>query len=241
MASVEVLVGPERRRRWSIEQKQSIVAAAFEPGAVVRDVARQADVTPSLIYRWRRDLRAAANGFAQVLVAPAGDRAAILPVAVIEIEFGGNAQVRIPASVSPALAAAVVAALATTMIPVPSGVRVWLAVGRTDMRKGMNGLALQVQQGLGRDPHAGDLYVFRGARGDLIKIVWHDGIGMSLYAKRLERGRFIWPSPADGVVAISAAQLAYMLDGIDWRNPVRTWRPEAPAEAWRTASEAAAF
>jgi transposase len=62
------------------------------------------------------------------------------------------------------------------MIPIPSGVRVWLAVGRTDMRKGMNGLALQVQQALGRDPHAGDLYVFRGARGDLIKIVWHDGI-----------------------------------------------------------------
>src|SRR5689334_1131241 len=75
------------------------------------------------------------------------------------------------------------------MIPVPSGVRVWLAVGRTDMRKGMNGLALQVQQALGRDPHAGDLYVFRGARGDLLKILWHDGIGMSLYAKRLERGR----------------------------------------------------
>jgi transposase len=60
------------------------------------------------------------------------------------------------------------------MIPVPSGVRVWLAVGRTDMRKGMNGLALPVQEALGRDPHAGDLYVFRGARGDLIKIVWHD-------------------------------------------------------------------
>ena len=70
------------------------------------------------------------------------------------------------------------------MIPVPSGVRVWLAVGRTDMRKGMNGLALQVQQVLGRDPHAGDLYVFRGVRGDLIKIVWHDGIGMSLHARR---------------------------------------------------------
>jgi transposase len=103
---------------------------------------------------------------------------------------------------------------------------VWLVVGRTDMRKGMNGLALQVQQVLGRDPHVGDLYVFRGVRGDLIKIVWHDGIGMSLYAKRLERGRFIWPSPADGIAAISAAQLAYMLDGIDWRNPVRTWRPE---------------
>ena len=112
MASVEVLAGPERRRRWSIEQKQAIVAAAFEPGAVVRDVARRAEVTASLIYRWRRDLRAAANGFAQVLVAPAGDGlAAPPPMPAIEVEFAGHARVRIPASVSPALAAAVVEAL----------------------------------------------------------------------------------------------------------------------------------
>jgi transposase len=105
--------------------------------------------------------------------------------------------------------------------------RVWLAAGHTDMRRGMNGLALQVQEALGRDPHAGDLYVFRGRRGDLLKILWHDGLGMSLYAKRLERGRFIWPSPADGVVSISGSQLAYMLEGIDWRNPQRTYRPLA--------------
>ena len=88
------------------------------------------------------------------------------------------------------------------MIPAPSGVRVWLSVGRTDMRRGMNGLALRVQEALGRDPHGGDLYVVRDARGDLIKILWHDVQGMSLYAKRLEKGRFIWPSPADGVVGI---------------------------------------
>ena len=113
------------------------------------------------------------------------------------------------------------------MIPVPSGVRVWLAVGQTDMRRGMNSLALLVQEAMKRDPHAGDLYVFRGRRGNLVKILWHDGLGMSLYAKRLERGRFVWPSPADGAVAISAAQLAYMLDGIDWRNPLHTWRPRA--------------
>ena len=111
------------------------------------------------------------------------------------------------------------------MIPVPSGVRVWLATGATDMRKGMNGLTIQVQEALGRDPYAGDLYVFRGRRGNLIKILWHDGLGLSLYAKRLERGRFIWPSPADGVVPLSAAQLGYLLEGIDWRNPVRSWRP----------------
>ena len=76
-------------------------------------------------------------------------------------------------------------------------------------------------------PHAGDLLVFRGRRGDLIKILWHDGLGMSLYAKRLERGRFIWPSPADGVIAITPAQLAYMLEGIDWRNPLYSWRSHA--------------
>ena len=123
------------------------------------------------------------------------------------------------------------------MIPMPAGLRVWLAVGRTDMRRGMNGLALQVQEMLGRDPFAGDLFVFRGARGDLIKILWHDGLGLSLYAKRLERGRFIWPpsatkpsspphAPEQRSISISAAQLAYLLSGIDWRNPVHTFRPQ---------------
>ena len=91
----------------------------------------------------------------------------------------------------------------------------------------MQGLALLVQQGLKRDPHGGDLFVFRGRAGSLVKLIWHDGIGMSLYAKRLERGRFIWPSATAGVVLISSSQLAYMLDGIDWRNPQHTWRPTA--------------
>jgi transposase len=71
-----------------------------------------------------------------------------------------------------------------------------------------------------------------GRFGDLIKVLWHDGLGLPLYAKRLEHGRFIWPQsgsngPADGVVAIRPAQLGYMLEGIDWRHPQRTWRPEA--------------
>ena len=113
------------------------------------------------------------------------------------------------------------------MIPVRPGVRVWIATGHTDMRRGMNGLALQVQEGLKRDPHAGDLYVFRGRRGDLIKIIWHDGLGASLYAKRLDRGRFIWPQAAGGAVALTSAQLGYLLEGIDWRNPQHTWRPKA--------------
>jgi transposase len=115
------------------------------------------------------------------------------------------------------------------MIPVPSGVRVWIATGHTDMRRGMNSLALQIQQALNRDPHAGDLFVFRGKRGNLVKIFWADGLGtsLSLYAKRLEKGRFVWPSPADGVVVITPAQLGYMLEGIDWRHPQHTWRPQS--------------
>lgn len=113
------------------------------------------------------------------------------------------------------------------MIALPTGTRVWLAAGRTDMRKGFNGLALHVQEVLRRDPHGGHLFVFRGRRGDLVKVLWHDGQGMCLFAKRLEHGRFIWPSPADGAVTISPAQLGYLLEGIDWRIPRRTWRPEA--------------
>ena len=76
------------------------------------------------------------------------------------------------------------------MIPVPANVRVWIATGHTDMRRGMTGLALQVQEILKRDPHAGDIYLFRGKRGDLMKCLWHDGLGLSLYAKRLDRGPF---------------------------------------------------
>lgn len=98
------------------------------------------------------------------------------------------------------------------MIAFASGVRVWLATGHTDMRKGFDTLAVLVQETLKRDPHAGDLYVFRGRRGDRVKLIWHDGQGACLFTKRLERGRFLWPSAADGEVTISAAQMAYMLD-----------------------------
>jgi len=100
------------------------------------------------------------------------------------------------------------------MIAFPPGVKVWIAGGVTDMRRGMNTLALQVQEGLGRDPHAGEIFCFRGRRGDLVKILWHDGVGMSLYLKRLEAGKFIWPTSASGqAVQISAAQLGYLLEG----------------------------
>ena len=104
------------------------------------------------------------------------------------------------------------------MIPVPSGVWVWLA-GASDMRRGMNGLALQVEQALERDPDVGNLYVFRGPRSDLMKILWHDRLGMSLHAKRLERGRFVWPQAQDGVVSLTPSTLSMLLEGIVWTPP----------------------
>jgi transposase len=119
------------------------------------------------------------------------------------------------------------------MIPVPTGVRIWVATGATDMRKGMQGLALLVQESLGRDPFAGDVFVFRGRGGSLIKALWHDGIGLPLYAKRLDRGRFVWPVTVGGVVGLAAAQMSYLLEAIGWRNPQHTWhcaRPFADVE-----------
>ena len=113
------------------------------------------------------------------------------------------------------------------MIPVPAQTKIWLAGGVTDMRKGFVGLAALAEQVLSADPYSGHLFVFRGRRGDLLKVIWWDGQGACLFSKRLERGRFVWPSVADGKLHVTAAQLSMLLEGIDWRAPLRTWQPLA--------------
>lgn len=112
------------------------------------------------------------------------------------------------------------------MIALPAGTRVWIAAGVTDMRKGMDGLSALVQMTLTKDPFAGHVFVFRGRRGDQVKLLWWSGDGMNLYVKRLERGRFVWPQADSGAVHLSPAQLSMLLEGIDWRRPARTWQPE---------------
>lgn len=112
------------------------------------------------------------------------------------------------------------------MIAPPPNVRIWLAAGPTDMRKGFDGLAALVQRQLGQDPFSGQLFVFRGRRGNLAKVLSWDGQGLCLFAKRLEQGRFVWPQAKDGAVSLTPAQLSMLLEGIDWRMPVRSWRPE---------------
>ena len=210
---VEVITSVQRRRSWSRSEKERIVTAAMEPGAVVSEVARAAGIHVSQLFRWRQQLCERSQvlaAFNPVAITPEPESALAPPVADCDgaDEGAGEGQ-------------------AAAMIPVPNGARVWLAAGHTDMRKGFDGLALMVQETLRRDPHGGHLFVFRGRRGGLIKVLWHDGQGLCLFSKRLERGRFLWPSPADGVVTITPAQLGYLLEGIDWRMPQYTWRPQA--------------
>jgi transposase len=113
------------------------------------------------------------------------------------------------------------------MIAPPAGVRVWLACGVTDMRKGTTGLAMLVQQRLAEDPFGGAVYAFRGRRAGLIKLLWHDGVGLCLLAKRLEQGQFVWPTTlTTGCIGLSTPQLAALLDGREWRAPVPRRRPE---------------
>lgn len=113
------------------------------------------------------------------------------------------------------------------MMIVPAGVKVHLALGTTDMRKGMDGLATLVQETLKKDPFSGHLFAFRGRKATIVKILFWDGNGLCLFTKRLDRGRFIWPRVYEpgGTVALTPAQLAMLIEGIDWRAPERTWRP----------------
>jgi len=112
------------------------------------------------------------------------------------------------------------------MISLPAGTRIWIVAGATDMRRGFIGLAGMVQTALQENPFSGHVFVFRGRRGDLIKLLSWSGDGLCLFAKRLERGRFIWPQATSGTVSLTLAQLSMLLEGIDWRRPVRTYTPQ---------------
>ena len=113
------------------------------------------------------------------------------------------------------------------MTLLPRGLKVHLALGYTDMRKGIDGLAMLVQAVLHQDPFSGHLFVFRGRKANLIKIVYWDGTGLCLFTKRLEQGVFLWPLDVDRgeTLTLSSEQLSMLIDGVDWRAPERRWRP----------------
>lgn len=108
------------------------------------------------------------------------------------------------------------------MIGPPNAARIWLVAGFTDMRRGLDGLAALVQTRLSENPFSGELYIFRGKRGERIKVLWYSQDGLCLFYKRLSHGKFVWPQAMSGAVCLSAAQLSMLLEGIDWRQPKRT-------------------
>jgi transposase len=115
------------------------------------------------------------------------------------------------------------------MLSLPSGARIYLALAPVDMRKGFDGLAAQVQQVLRRDPFGGQLFLFHSRKGDRLKAIWWDGTGLCLFAKRLEHGRFAWPKTTTGGITMTTAQLAMLVEGLDWRRAIMIDEPQQPA------------
>lgn len=114
------------------------------------------------------------------------------------------------------------------MITFEQGTKVYLACQPVDMRKGFNGLAAQVSTVIRMDPYCGHVFVFRGKRGDYVKVLYWDGSGLCLYAKRLEKGRFVWPPIIDERLHLTPAQLALLIEGMDWRRTVAAPLPQRP-------------
>ena len=116
------------------------------------------------------------------------------------------------------------------MIGPTGAVRVMVATKPVDFRKGADGLAALVRESLAADPFSGAVYVFRAKRADRVKLIFWDGTGVCLFAKRLEDGIFRWPKIEDGVMRLTAAQLSALLEGLDWRRVHAARETVTPAQ-----------
>lgn len=221
-------------RQHPLEFKRALVALSLQSGVSVARIAREHGVNANQVFSWRRLYEQGRLGVPTLMredgllpvvltpSVPASNKADANDDAdgtiVLELRRGPGPHRR-PAQrghAGPSIGSG------AAMIGLPAGTKVWLAAGTTDMRSGFNGLAAKVQTALEEDPFSGHVFVFRGRRGDLIKLLWWTGDGLCLLAKRLERGRFVWPQATNGSVALTQAQLSMLLEGIDWRRPERT-------------------
>eukprot|EP00873_Tetraselmis_striata_P030087 jgi/Tetstr1/450351/TSEL_037387.t1 len=198
---LEVIEGRTGRRRWSEVEKARIASESFRPGARVAEVARRHGTTRWQIYDWRKRLTRG------MLTAPADDSLAFASV-VIAPESPRSSPVQ-KKDAAP-----------TDVVEV---LRVYVATRPVDFRKGMDGLALVVQEVLGLDPFSGAAFVFRSKRADRIKVLIWDRTGLVLVHKRLEGCKFVWPQVRNGVLTLSPSQFSALFEGIDWRMV----RPEA--------------
>jgi transposase len=227
-----------------VAEKRRIVEQTLEPDASVAKVARAHGVNASQVFAWRRQYRQGLLGEKN------SETANLLPVHVTatglsqsashgrSANFTGNrgssgrdlrGTAQGPTSHHGVCGCASIArgvGAVAGMIGLAAGTRIWIVAGVTDMRRGFVGLSGMVQTALAENPFSGQVFVFRGKRGDLIKLLWWDGDGLCLFAKRLERGKFTWPQAANGTVSLTPAQLSMLLEGIDWRRPARSYAPQ---------------
>jgi transposase len=229
-----VLAGAGGNRQYrSKRERRQIVEETLQPGASVAVIARQHGVNANQVFYWRKLYREGRLDGAPVAVP-------LMPVRIAEVVGGeqpsaklcggvivvemGRSRIRIEGAVDAENLRLILERLGK-WFRLPAGMNIWIAAGITDLRRGFTGLSAVAQTVLEQDPYAGHVFVFRGRRGDLIKLLWWDGDGLCLFAKRLERGRFIWPQAEQGAVSLSRAQLSMLLEGIDWRRPIRTSEP----------------
>jgi transposase len=243
---IEVITGERRRRRWTAEEKARIVAESFEDGANISEVARRHGVARGLLTVWRHKFAAATSVEAPRFVPvridaeATGDRDGLAPAqtrllamarpdpkpgGVIEIEVSG-ARIRVEAGVELATLSIVLsAAQRRSVIALGPDLKVVLATQPVDFRKSVHTLSALVSEALHANPYCGDVFVFRSKRMDRLKLLAWDGSGMVLVTKWLHQGHFTWPPIRDGVVHLSATQLAMLLDGLEWTRvspkPVR--------------------
>ena len=234
---LEVITGTGGRRRWSADEKARILEEAMAPGAVVSEVARRNGMSPQHLFTWRRQAKREAGdpplAFTPVVVAPEPPQPT--PAAgreAVDRDCRGGCRHSRPArgrwsDIGPRAARAQEPA----MIGPTGTVRVLVATKPVDFRKGADGLAALVRDTMGADPFSGTVYVFRAKRTDRVKLVFWDGTGVVLVAKRLEDGEFRWPKVQDGVIHLSAAQLSALLEGLDWRRVHEARQTIAPSAA----------
>ena len=206
----------------------------LERGASVAEVARAHGVNANQVFKWRRafergELVEACSALLPVSISHPTERAPEAGTEAPQVQEASSGAIHIDDQHRERCrrgAGALDSGELQPVIDFPAGTRIWIAAGVTDMRRGFQGLSAQVQTVLEQQPYSGHVFIFRGRRGDIIKCLWFDGDGLCLFAKRLEKGRFVWPKTETGTVSLSRAQLSMLLEGIDWRRVERTWTPE---------------